>query len=120
MQRFATRLALAALVALALSPPVSLLRGGGTTSPTSAPCPATPTAGAGSNRSTTPACSLATLITPLPLTPMLSVATLLQTKIPAGSGWTLLVAGGINNLGQINGYGIHNGNYRGFLLTPAP
>jgi hypothetical protein len=42
----------------------------------------------------------------------------LGTKIPANSGWTLLVAGGINNGGQINGWGIHNGNYRAFLLTP--
>jgi hypothetical protein len=34
--------------------------------------------------------------------------------------WTLLQAGGINNRGQIDGFGVHNGNYRAFLLTPAP
>jgi probable HAF family extracellular repeat protein len=48
------------------------------------------------------------------------VITVLQTAIPANSGWTLLQAGAINNLGQITGFGIHNGNYRGFLLTPTP
>jgi hypothetical protein len=46
--------------------------------------------------------------------------TVLQTRIPAGSGWTLLVAGGINSGGQIDGWGIHNGNYRAFLLNPVP
>jgi probable HAF family extracellular repeat protein len=46
------------------------------------------------------------------------VMTDLQTRIPANSGWKLVVAGGINNRGQIDGYGIHNGNYRAFLLTP--
>jgi hypothetical protein len=45
------------------------------------------------------------------------VITVLQTKI-TDSSWTLLVASGINNRGQIDGWGIHNGNYRAFLLTP--
>jgi probable HAF family extracellular repeat protein len=43
----------------------------------------------------------------------------LQTTIPAGSGWKLLQACGINNSGQISGFGIHNGQIRAFLLTPA-
>lgn len=42
----------------------------------------------------------------------------LQTRIPADSGWTLLAALGINERGQISGYGIHDGRYRAFLLTP--
>src|SRR5262249_28716475 len=48
------------------------------------------------------------------------VMIVLQDKIPVGSGWTLLVAGGINKQGQINGFGLHNGNFRGFPLTPVP
>ena len=44
------------------------------------------------------------------------VMTVLQTRIPAGSGWTLLQAG----RGQIEGSGLHNGVYRAFLLTPVP
>jgi probable HAF family extracellular repeat protein len=43
----------------------------------------------------------------------------LQTRIPADSGWTLLAALGINERGQISGFGIHDGQYRAFLLTPA-
>jgi probable HAF family extracellular repeat protein len=35
-------------------------------------------------------------------------------------GWTLLQASDINDAGQIVGYGVHNGSYRGFLLTPIP
>lgn len=46
------------------------------------------------------------------------VMTNLQTKIPAGSGWTLLQAAGINEKGQIVGYGLHNGYLRACLLTP--
>jgi probable HAF family extracellular repeat protein len=38
----------------------------------------------------------------------------------AGAGWTLLEADDINNVGQIVGYGFHNGVVRGFLLTPVP
>lgn len=43
----------------------------------------------------------------------------LQAQIPGDSGWTLLAAAGINERGQIAGYGIHDGQYRAFLLTPA-
>lgn len=42
----------------------------------------------------------------------------LQDSISADSGWTLIAAVGINNRGQIAGYGIHNGLYRDFLMTP--
>jgi probable HAF family extracellular repeat protein len=43
----------------------------------------------------------------------------LQTRIPATSGWTLLSASGINDSGQINGIGLHNGQYHNFVLTPV-
>jgi probable HAF family extracellular repeat protein len=43
----------------------------------------------------------------------------LNTLIPAGSGWTLTRASGINDRGQIVGSGFHNGHLRGYLLTPA-
>ena len=46
------------------------------------------------------------------------VMTNLQTKIPAGAGWTLLGASGINEHGQIVGIGLHDGILRAFLLTP--
>lgn len=36
------------------------------------------------------------------------------------AGWELVSALAINNLGQIVGSGIHNGNSRAFLLTPLP
>lgn len=36
-----------------------------------------------------------------------------------GEGWTVIFAGAINNVGQIAGYGVHNGQTRAFLLTPA-
>ncbi len=42
----------------------------------------------------------------------------LQTKIPAGSGWTITEASGINDRGQIVAQGIFNGNLRAVLLTP--
>lgn len=35
-----------------------------------------------------------------------------------GAGWTLNVATGINDSGQIVGWGRHDGEYRIFLLTP--
>jgi len=47
------------------------------------------------------------------------VMTDLQTTIPAGSGWTLLQACGINARGQISGFGLHNGQIRAYLLTPV-
>lgn len=44
--------------------------------------------------------------------------TALDTLIPAGSGWQLQQANGINDRGQIVGRGVHNGAYHAFLLTP--
>ncbi|MGI5247368.1 hypothetical protein [Dactylosporangium sp. CA-139066] len=46
--------------------------------------------------------------------------TALDTLIPAGSGWTLREANGINDRGEIVGVGLHNGVLRGYRLTPAP
>ena len=43
----------------------------------------------------------------------------LNSLLPAGSGWTLERANGINDRGQIVGAGLHNGHLRGYLLTPA-
>jgi len=46
---------------------------------------------------------------------------LLQELIPPNSGWTQLnYAPDINDLGQIVGTGIFNGESRAFLLTPTP
>jgi probable HAF family extracellular repeat protein len=42
----------------------------------------------------------------------------LNKMIPAGSGWVLIEANGINSAGQIVGSGTHNGQSRAFLLTP--
>lgn len=42
----------------------------------------------------------------------------LNNLIPAGSGWVLVNANSINNVGQITGYGIHNGHNHAFVLTP--
>jgi probable HAF family extracellular repeat protein len=39
---------------------------------------------------------------------------------PTVTGWTLQYAYGINNSGQIVGYGSYNGVVRSFLLTPTP
>jgi probable HAF family extracellular repeat protein len=47
------------------------------------------------------------------------VMTDLNTLISPGSGWELINATGINDAGQITGYGYHNGAEEGFLLTPA-
>ncbi len=44
----------------------------------------------------------------------------LNTLIPAGSGWTLTSAEGINDNGDIAGFGTFGGNTRAFLLTPIP
>jgi probable HAF family extracellular repeat protein len=38
----------------------------------------------------------------------------------SGSGWVLQEARDINNLGQIVGYGRHDGSTHAFLLTPVP
>jgi len=43
----------------------------------------------------------------------------LNTLLPANSGWTLLTAAeGINNFGQIVGFGTRNGQTRAFVMTP--
>jgi probable HAF family extracellular repeat protein len=42
----------------------------------------------------------------------------LNSLLPPGSGWELLQATGINDSGQIVGYGTINGQTHGFLLTP--
>ena len=42
----------------------------------------------------------------------------LNTLIPAGSGWTLEQANGINDRGQIVGAGLHHGALHAYLLTP--
>ena len=47
------------------------------------------------------------------------VATDLNTLIPANSGWTLNFASGINDRGQIVGWGVNfTGSIHAFLLTP--
>jgi len=43
----------------------------------------------------------------------------LNKLIPAGSGWVLINANAINDLGQITGYGTKGGRNRAFLLTPV-
>jgi probable HAF family extracellular repeat protein len=49
-----------------------------------------------------------------PSTGMLDLNNLIQ----ANSGWALEIANAINDQGQIVGYGLHNGQGVGFLLTP--
>jgi len=44
----------------------------------------------------------------------------LNDLVPDDSGWTLRDARAINDLGQIVGWGIINGNSHAFLLTPVP
>jgi probable HAF family extracellular repeat protein len=41
----------------------------------------------------------------------------LNAFIPSSSGWSLIKATGINDVGQIVGIGVFNGPLRGFLLT---
>jgi probable HAF family extracellular repeat protein len=43
----------------------------------------------------------------------------LNDLIPSGSGWTLINANAINNVGQITGYGSKNGFNHAFVLTPV-
>jgi len=43
----------------------------------------------------------------------------LNSLVPAGSGWDLSWAYGINNSGHITGYGVNNGRFRAFVLTPV-
>jgi uncharacterized membrane protein len=47
------------------------------------------------------------------------VMTDLNALIPADSGWDLQRALDINKRGQIVGYGVLNGKYRGYLLSPV-
>jgi probable HAF family extracellular repeat protein len=42
----------------------------------------------------------------------------LNTLLPLNSGWVLMEANGINDNGQITGYGLHNGAGRAFRLSP--
>ncbi len=44
----------------------------------------------------------------------------LNTLVPANSGWVLQSAEGINDRGQIVGYGSFGGQTRAFLLEPTP
>lgn len=43
----------------------------------------------------------------------------LNSLIPVNSGWVLVNANAINNVGQITGYGIKNGKNHAFVLTPT-
>jgi hypothetical protein len=43
----------------------------------------------------------------------------LNSLIPANSGWTLINANAINNVGQITGYGQKGAYNHAFLLTPV-
>jgi len=43
----------------------------------------------------------------------------LNSLIPQNSGWTLINANAINNVGQITGYGSRNGHNHAFVLTPV-
>jgi probable HAF family extracellular repeat protein len=49
-----------------------------------------------------------------------SHATDLDSLIPSGSGWQLQEARGVNDLGQITGFGLLGGQSLAFLLTPVP
>jgi len=44
----------------------------------------------------------------------------LNAQLVRGGGWTLRSAEGVNERGQIVGYGTFNGQTRGFVLTPVP
>jgi len=43
----------------------------------------------------------------------------LSAMIPSNSGWVLINANAINNVGQITGYGTKGGHNHAFVLTPA-
>jgi len=43
----------------------------------------------------------------------------LNTLLPVNSGWVLINANAINNVGQITGYGTKGGHNHAFVLTPA-
>ena len=44
----------------------------------------------------------------------------LNSLLPASSGWVLYGATGINDNGQISGWGSYNGQAMGFVLNPVP
>jgi hypothetical protein len=44
----------------------------------------------------------------------------LNLLIDPTTGWVLNEASGINESGQIVGWGLHNGQTRAFLITPVP
>jgi len=44
----------------------------------------------------------------------------LNSLIAPDSGWVLQDADAINDVGQITGFGLINGQTHGFLLTPTP
>lgn len=44
----------------------------------------------------------------------------LNTLLPADSGWVLQVANGINDSGQVTGYGLFDGQQQAFLLNVTP
>jgi hypothetical protein len=44
----------------------------------------------------------------------------LNSVVTNGSDWVLKYAIGINDAGQIVGYGLHNGVQRAFRLDPVP
>ena len=44
----------------------------------------------------------------------------LNNLLPAGSGWVLTVARGVNDLDEISGWGYYNGERRGFAMTHTP
>jgi probable HAF family extracellular repeat protein len=44
----------------------------------------------------------------------------LNTLTTPNSDWVLQYACGINNIGQITGYGIYNGQTQAFILSPVP
>jgi len=43
----------------------------------------------------------------------------LSSMIDPTAGWQLRTASGINNAGQITGYGVHDGDFHAYVLTPA-
>jgi probable HAF family extracellular repeat protein len=44
----------------------------------------------------------------------------LNSLLVDGSGWVLIVAEGVNDVGQIVGFGMFDGQTHGFRLTPVP
>jgi probable HAF family extracellular repeat protein len=44
----------------------------------------------------------------------------INSLLPANSGWDLQTANGINNLGQIVGDGLYDGQEMGYVLDTAP